>query len=54
MEEKIYLKIYVLCLCFVKGKIDLEELAGAFKDLGIPLEKAEAKKLLQRYNSQLS
>ncbi|XP_044766769.1 calcium-binding mitochondrial carrier protein SCaMC-2 isoform X2 [Coccinella septempunctata] len=30
------------------GKIDLEELAGAFKDLGIPLEKAEAKKLLQR------
>ncbi|XP_044766770.1 calcium-binding mitochondrial carrier protein SCaMC-2-B isoform X3 [Coccinella septempunctata] len=48
MEEKIYLKIYVLCLCFFKGKIDLEELAGAFKDLGIPLEKAEAKKLLQR------
>lgn len=30
------------------GKIDLEELAGAFKDLGIPLDRSEAKKLLQR------
>ncbi|KAL3284804.1 hypothetical protein HHI36_018944 [Cryptolaemus montrouzieri] len=30
------------------GKIDLEELAGAFHDLGIPLDKCEAKKLLQR------
>lgn len=30
------------------GKIDLEELQGAFHDLGIPLDQAEAKNLLQR------
>lgn len=31
------------------GKIDLEELIKAFKDLGIEMERAEAKKLLQRF-----
>ncbi|KAH0817734.1 hypothetical protein GEV33_005059 [Tenebrio molitor] len=30
------------------GKIDLEELIRAFSDLGIPLDRMEAKKLLQR------
>ncbi|CAG9841036.1 unnamed protein product [Diabrotica balteata] len=30
------------------GKIDLDELIKAFSDLGIPLERGEAKNLLQR------
>ena len=31
------------------GKIDLEELIRAFKDLGVEMERAEARKLLRRY-----
>lgn len=34
---------------FFTGKIDLDELVKAFSDLGIPLDEAEATKLLQRY-----
>lgn len=32
------------------GKVDLEELISAFKDLGIDMDKTEAKRLLLRYN----
>lgn len=31
------------------GKVDLEELISAFKDLGIEMDKTEAKRLLLRY-----
>lgn len=39
----------VLCLAFVSlGKVDLEELISAFMDLGIEMDRQEAKKLLKR------
>lgn len=34
---------------FILGKVDLEELISAFMDLGIEMDKSEAKNLLLRY-----
>lgn len=47
----LFLKILYTYLTLIinSGKIDLEELIRAFKDLGIEMERAEARKLLQRY-----
>lgn len=36
------------CLCCA-GRVDLEELISAFMDLGIEMDRQEAKKLLKRY-----
>lgn len=44
---KLYLNSF-LYLNFT-GKVDLEELISAFKDLGIEMDKNEAKNLLHRY-----
>ncbi len=35
------------------GKVDLEELISAFKDLGIEMDKTEARRLLLRYMSSI-
>lgn len=39
---------YNFCISYYKGKVDLEEMISAFKDLGVDIEKREALKLLQR------
>lgn len=40
--------VQLLKCAFLAGRIDLEELIRAFKDLGIDIERTEATKLLQR------
>ena len=35
-------------MCVFKGRIDLDELIGAFKKLGIGIDRTEAENLLRR------
>lgn len=41
--------LFNVCILLPTGKIDLEELIRAFKELGIEIAREEATKLLQRY-----